>query len=163
MMLSSVAFSATLIALVVAAAMFAAVMLLAMMLVTRRICDLPQVSGSKSFGRLIGASADSGIELDSSLIQSHLRSPSDAAADKNISLSLLQEACQGSVSLTVCICDLFFYNCAVLNIIQLELLRMTEMLEHLSVLISHCDSHTIISFLRYIAFKIFMGKAILSA
>lgn len=51
------------------------------------------------------------------------------------------------MSASIRVYDLFSYDPAVLDIIQFELLGMSEMLKNLSVFVSNCDSHCIASFL----------------
>ena len=58
------------------------------------------------------------------------------------------------MSASVRVNNLFSYDPAVLNIIQLKLLRMSKMLEHHSVFISDCDSHGITSFLHNALMKL---------
>ena len=95
----------------------------------------------------IGRTGNPAVELDSRLSQRILCPHADAAADQCIRLRCFQEAGQCAVPAAVGWYDLLRDNFTVLHIVELELLRVTEMLEDLSVFVSYCDSHTACSFL----------------
>lgn len=73
------------------------------------------------------------------------RTAADAAADQYIHIALLKQSCQRSVALPVRSDHFTLYYLPVFHIIYLELLRMSKMLEHLTILIRYCNSHNLIS------------------
>ena len=95
----------------------------------------------------IGRTGNPAVELDPRLSQRILCPHADAAADQCVRLRCFQEAGQCAVPAAVGWHDLLRDNYTVLHIVELELLRVTEMLEDLSVFVSYCDSHCISSFL----------------
>ena len=96
----------------------------------------------KRFGCCVRRTGYAAVELDARLGQRVLRAHADAAADQDIHLRGFQEACQRAMPTAVGRHDLFLNDFTVLHIIKLELLRVTEVLENLSVLISYRNSHS---------------------
>lgn len=73
------------------------------------------------------------------------RTAADAAADQYIHIALLKQSCKRAVALPVRSDHFTLHYLPVFHIIYLELLRMSKMLEHLTILIRHCNSHNLIS------------------
>ena len=82
-----------------------------------------------------------GIVFKRSLRESILCAHTDTATNQCINLCRLQESRKSAMTATVCIDDLLVYDLSVLDIIEFELLRMSEMLEDFSAVISNCDFH----------------------
>ena len=83
------------------------------------------------------------VELYPGLGQGGLRTHADPAADQGVGLRGFQETGQRAVAAAVGGYDLLRYDFAVLHVVELELLRVAEMLEDLSVFISYRNSHSI--------------------
>ena len=81
------------------------------------------------------------VEFDSGSRESILCAHTDTATNQCINLCRLQESRKSAMTATVCIDDLLVYDLSVLDIIEFESLRMSEMLEDFSAVISNCDFH----------------------
>ena len=130
---------------VAAAAMIAAAVAFAVVVVVvaADIGIVIQFAGDQGLGCRVGAAADTAIELDARLGQSHLGAAADAAADQNVRVEGIQNPCQGAVTAAHGVHNFRRYDLAVLNIINLKLLGMAEVLEDVAVFVSNCDSHMI--------------------
>ena len=132
-----------------AAFMFFSVMMVAVvffpvmmpMVVAPGVGIIFQRSLRKSFCGGICSTLDSGIKCDSRIRKRCLRSHADSSADQRIRFYCLQEARKGTVSASVGINDLLIYDLSAFDVIQLELLGVSEMLEDLPVVICDCYSH----------------------
>ena len=100
-----------------------------------------ELSFSKSLGCSIRRTGNSCTECDSCFGKCHLGTHSDSAADKDIGLGFIEETCQSTVTISIDINDLLADDLTVLDIVDLELLSVSEMLEDFSVLVGYCDSH----------------------
>ena len=89
----------------------------------------------QSFYRIIRASGDAAVKLNSGFCQRILGSCSDSAADQRICLQIRKKACQSAMPASICIYNLLFCNFPIFHIIDLELLRMSEVLKYFSVFI----------------------------
>ena len=89
----------------------------------------------------IGTARNAAIEVNRSGRQGLLGSAADAAGNDGIDFLGLQETDQGTVSLTIRADDIGFDDIPVFDIINLELRRMTEMLEYIPIFIRNCYSH----------------------
>ena len=78
----------------------------------------------------VGGTGNAAVKLDVCLGQRVLRAHADAAADQRVHLRRFQEAGQRSVPAAVCGHDLFGDDLPVLYVVELELLRMAEMLKN---------------------------------
>ena len=87
------------------------------------------------------------VERDARFRKRVARAHADAAADQRVRLRCFQETGERAMSAAVRVRDLFGDDFSVGHIIELELLRVAEMLKDLSVFIGDCDSHMIRSFL----------------
>ena len=94
--------------------------------------------------RCVASSADTTVEFDTRIGKCHLRTTADTSADENISTDDRQKSHKCSVSLTVGVDYFRGYDCIILNFIDLELLRVAEMLKDLSVFVSNCYFHAFI-------------------
>ena len=101
----------------------------------------------QSLSGRIGRTGDTAVELDARLGQRSLRAHANAAADQRVHLCGFQKSGQCTVAAAVGGYDLLRDDFPVLHVIELELLRVAEMLEDLSVFVSYCNSHSIRSFL----------------
>ena len=110
----------------------------------------------------IRRAAHAAVKLNSGLGQCVLRTHADAPADQRVRLGSLQETGQCAVPAAVGGNDLLRDNPAILHVVKLKLLGMTEMLEDLSVFISYCDSHISCSFLNNV-FRSLIVQSIVSA
>ena len=95
----------------------------------------------------ISVAGAAGVQLDACLCQSHLGTAADAAADEAVYPVGSQEARQGAMAAAVGVHYLGGDYGAVFHIVELELSRMAEVLEDLSVFIGNCDFHVDASFL----------------
>ena len=94
-----------------------------------------QSARDKSVHSLVCRAGDSAVQCDPHLAQSGLCSSSDASADQRVRADSLQKPRQRSVTLAVGTCDLRIDYLSVLDIVELEILCPSEMLEYLSA----CD------------------------
>ena len=104
--------------------------------------------------RRIRFTADAAIESDAGRGQRHLGSAANAAANQGVYPSLHQEACQGTMAIAVGVDHFCAGDFIPRHLIDLELLRMAEVLEDLTVFISDCDFHIRFSFSFVIGFVI---------
>ena len=102
--------------------------------------------------RLVRRPRYAGIELDLRLGQGGSGTAANTAANKYICFYSGEYAGQCTVTGAVGIYKLCFNNLAVFNIVQFELLGVTEMLKDVSVFVSYCDSHNICSFFCFVFF-----------
>ena len=127
------------------AAVFSAGMLMLMMLTA-----YVRIKAERSFqvfrNRIVRAAADTAQKSDPRIRQRRLRACSDAAADQYVHLRPGKKPRQSSMTLPVCIDNLLLYDRSVFNVIQFKLRRMSEMLEHISILVSYCNPHFTCSF-----------------
>ena len=107
----------------------------------------------QSFYRIIRASGDAAVKLNSGFCQRILGSCSDSAADQSVHLQIRKKACQSAMPASICIYNLLFCNFPIFHIIDLELFRMSEVLEYFSIFIGYCYSHLILSFRRNLQFQ----------
>ena len=89
----------------------------------------------------IGISGCAGNNPDSGFLQRGHRAGSKAAADKHIDTISSQNHSQRLMLYAICAHNLCMEYSAVIRIIDLELLRSSEMLEDTAVFIRYCDSH----------------------
>ena len=132
-----------------AAAVFTANVLLTVMMVmvvTFCIGIIRKVPCNKALYCLVCISVDTAIELNPCLCKCHLCAAANAAADQHIYIEPGKKTGKGTVSASVGIDYLCGENFPPFNGINLELLRMTEVLKNFTIAISYCDFHLMISF-----------------
>ena len=98
-----------------------------MVMITGWILVLHKRLCKESLYRFIGTAHISSVEGDASLLHSHLCASADTSADQNVSLCIFQKSRKSTVSCAHCSNYLFAYDLAVSNIVELELLGLTEM------------------------------------
>jgi hypothetical protein len=117
------------------------------MMITMCIRIIFQITLRESFCCRVRRALNTGIEFYTRIGQRHLRAHADATADQRVNFLCLKESGQRAVSASIGVYYLFSRDPAILRVIQLELLRMSEMMENLSIFVGDCDSHTCTSFL----------------
>ena len=110
----------------------------------------------------VGRTGNAAVEPDPRLGQCVLRTHADAAANQRVHLRGFQETGQRPVSAAVSGHDLLRDDLSIFHVIELELLRVAEMLEDLSVFVSYRNSHRIQSFLHDV-FHSLIIKPVVSA
>lgn len=100
-----------------------------------------KIAGNESIYRFIGITTDTAVELYSVFCQCHLCAATNNAANKYICFYSGEHACKCAVAGAVGIYQLCFNDLAVFNIVQFELLGVTEMLKYIAVFIGNCDFH----------------------
>ena len=130
-----------------AAVLTAAMAAFVIVVITSGIVCIGEGTGQQFGYPLIGVTGAAGVEPDPGFRQGHLGAGADAAADQAVYLLICQEAGQRTMAAAVGVHDLRGDHLASRYIIELELLRMAEMLKNRSVLISHCNFHVHVSFL----------------
>ena len=90
---------------------------------------------------LVRRSLDATIELYPGLSKGYLGAHPYSAADKDIGLDRIKEACKCAVAASVGVYNLLVDDLPVLDVVDLELLGVSEMLEDLPVVICDCYSH----------------------
>ena len=132
-----------------ATAVFTASVLLAVMMVmvvAFGIGIISKVPCNKALYRLVCISIDTAIELNACLGKCHLCAAADTAADQHICIELGKKPCECTMSASVGVDHLSGENFIAFNSINLELLRVTEVLKNFTIAISYCDFHLMISF-----------------
>ncbi len=99
--------------------------------------------------RFISHARNPSEKLYAGFCQSILGSCADTAANQHVHAGFCQKISQCPVSLPVGIDNLAARYFSVFNIVKLELLGMSEMLENHAVLIGRCDLHIHILFFRF--------------
>ena len=122
------------------AAVVAAGMAFAVM-VAADIGVVVQIACQECFHSVVSIAGNAAVELDAGLSQGHLSAAADAAADQNVDTTVEQEICQGAVTAAIGIHDFGRNNGAVFNVVNLELLGVTEMLENQLICVSNCNFH----------------------
>ena len=116
------------------------------MVVTFGIGIISKVSCNKALYRLVCISVDTAIELNAGLGKCHLCTAANAAADQHIYIELGKKARKCAVSASIGVDHLSEKDFIPFNGINLELLRVTEVLKNFTITISYCDFHLMISF-----------------
>ena len=132
---------------VIRAMIVAAIAFMMLVMIAAGVRIIFQASFCQGFRRHVSVTVHPGIQPDTCVRQRHLSAHANAAAYQRVCLGSLQETGQRSMTAAVGIYDLLPDDFAILHIIELELLRVSEMLEDLSVFIGDCDSHGFASFL----------------
>ena len=130
-----------------AMAAFGVLMSLAVM---RAVClrRIVKRTGEMLCDSLVRRALDAGIDADAGIRERLDRARADAAADQHIDLMRLQKFRKRTVTAALCADDLRPLDRIVLDIVELECLRMTEVLKHraIFIFIGDCNSHCIFSF-----------------
>ena len=108
---------------------------------THRVRVVGQAPRQQGGHRPVGVPRRAGVESDARLGQSVSGAAADAAADEGLHAVLPQEARQGPVAAAVGVHHPAGDHRAVFHVVELELLRVAEVLEYLTVFISDCDFH----------------------
>ena len=111
----------------------------------------------------VSGTGDTAVKLNPGLGQRILCTHADAAADQRVRLCRFQEPGKSAVAAAVGRDDLLRNDFAVLHIVELELLGVTEMLEDLSVFVGYCDSHLSWSFLNDVLCSLIVEPIVTSA
>ena len=111
--------------------------------VTSGIGIILQRAVCKSLCCRVGRTGNPAVKPNPCFGQRSLSAHADAAANQRIRLRGFQKAGQRTVAAAVGGNDLFRDDPAALHVIELELFRVAEMLEDLSVFISYRNSHSI--------------------
>ncbi|SFP37593.1 hypothetical protein SAMN05216343_106155 [Oscillibacter sp. PC13] len=134
---------------ITATAVFTASVLLTVMMVmvvAFGIGITSKVPCNKALYRLVCISCDTAIERNACLGKCHLCATSNAAADQHIDIELGKKARKCAVSASIGVDYLSGENFITFNGINLELLRVTEVLKNFTIAVSYCDFHLMISF-----------------
>ena len=123
---------------VVAAALFTFAVVVMVVAVGTGGDELPPQVG---VDRFVGAALRTGDDRDPGLRQRVHGTAAQAAADQDVDGIVREEACQGAVTDSVGSDDLTGDDFAVLDIIDLEILSSSEMLENIPVVIGCCNFH----------------------
>ena len=132
-----------------ATAMFTASVVFAVMMVmvvAFGIGIISKVPCNKALYCFVCISCDTTIELNTCLGKCHLCTTSNAAADQHIDIELGKKARKCAVSASIGIDYLSGKDFIPFNSINLELLRVTEVLKNFTIAVSYCDFHLMISF-----------------
>ena len=116
---------------------------------TVRLRRIDERAGEMLGDRLVRRALDARQDADARLAERLDGAGADAAADQRLDLVLLQETGERTVAAALCADDLRRLDGAVLDIVELECLRMAEVLEHRTsfIFIGDCNSHRSFSFL----------------
>ena len=131
----------------VISAVMPVILVVVIVVVTVNVRVIDQSSVQQSAYSVIRAPGNAAVQLDSGSLQSVLGSGTDTTTNQRINIIALQETGQRSMSVAVPSRNPGFSDFAVLHCIQLELLRVSKMLENVPVFIGDSDFHTIPSLL----------------
>lgn len=132
-----------------ATAVFTASVVLAVMMVmvvAFGIGIISKLTCNKALYCLVRISVDTAIELNACLGKCHLRTAANTAADQHIHIEPGKKAGKCAVSASIGVDHLIGENFIAVYGINLELLRVAEMLKNFTIAISYCDFHLMISF-----------------
>ena len=132
-----------------ATAVFTASVILTVMMVmvvAFGIGIISKVPCNKALYRFVCISVDTAIKLNTGLGKCHLCTAANAAADQHIYIELGKKAGECAMSASVGVDDLCRKNSIPVYGINLELLRVAEMLKNFTITVRYCDFHLMISF-----------------
>ena len=115
--------------------MAAAVTLPVVVMVAANIGVEVQLTRCQGLRRFVRIAGDTAVQLDARLFQRHLGTAADAAADERVHLHRCQQPRQSAVSAAARVHHFGSDNLSVFQIVELELICVTEMLAALSVFI----------------------------
>lgn len=138
MMVIVVMAAAAVVVIVIMLVAAAAVIMMMIVVITVGAGVLRKDAGQQLGNRFVRRAGDAGVERDISVIQRDLRAHADAAADERIHAELLEHTGEGAVSAAGDRHDALGHL-AVFDFINLELLRMAEVLEDLTVFVGDCN------------------------
>ena len=142
------------------AAVISAGMLLSMMVVVVALYVgiKSKRTAKQCFDCGIRRATNTAVKFDSCLCQCHLCSAADAAANKSINTERRKKSCQCSVTATIGVNHFTIYNFSAFYCVNPKLLGMTEVLKDLSVFISYCNFHIVISILLFFSIDLTRRK-----
>ena len=117
----------------------AAVTLLVVMVGAAGVGVKDQRAGKISRRSAVSLAGDATAQPDAGLCQCHLCTAADAAAQQHVHAIAHQKAHQCTVPLPIGGDHLGTGNATLLSGVQLELCRVAEVLEHLTIFIRNCD------------------------
>lgn len=107
-------------------------------------------TAEQSVYRCVALARNASVQFYSGCGKRHSRTAAYSSANKRIYAFLRQKRSQRAVSLPFGIRHGSRYYGAVFDLVNLKFFGMPEMLINLSVVVSYCDFHDIISFFRFI-------------
>ena len=141
MMTTAAAAAVTAAAVIAAGMLLPVVVIVVIVVIAADIGIEVQRTGQEQGNCLIGISPDTAVKLDAGLVQRHLGTAADTAADQNIGMKTAQQICQCAMTAAHGINDLGGNDLAVFHIIDLELGTVAKMLENITAFVSNCNSH----------------------
>ena len=112
-----------------------------MALVNSRIGIVSELAPEVHFDRGVRASGKSGDVCDAHVYHHVARAGAHPSAEEDIGADLLDDGSDTAVACTVAVDHLGGYYLGILDVVDLELLCPSEMLEYFSVLVGDCDLH----------------------
>ena len=100
-----------------------------------------ELAGEKRANRIICIPDNAAVEFYPCFGKSRLSSRSDSAANEDFNAVLFQKSRKSTVSASVCGNDNHSLDFSVLGVVELEVLRVTEMPEYLSVIVCYRNFH----------------------
>ena len=130
---------------VVTIPMTAAVVALTVVVVVgaNRVGVIIQAPGQQGVHLGVGVAGGAGEKLDARLGQGVAGSAADAPADESLHPVGSQEAGQGPVAAAIGVYHLGGHDLPILHLVNLELLRVSEVLKYLTIFISNRKFHLI--------------------
>ena len=131
-----------LMAVVLAAVVLAAPMIrIVFMVMTAEVAPRIQCSRNKSFYDLIDVSGSPADNFDADLVQSHLRTAADPAADQHFDSECVKDSRQRAMTVFAGRDNAGTKQFIALGLIDGEFRGVPEVLEHFSVFTCDCDDH----------------------
>lgn len=109
---------------------------------------LYNLAGKEGIYDVVAIACRAGEDIDAGLSESANSPAADATADEHVNATRCKHAGKGAMTGTVRAYHLRRYNLTILNVVDLELLRSTKVLENLTVFVRDRDPHTVLLLVR---------------
>ncbi len=133
------------------AALMAVAVLVAVAVATaaaRGALGLRDLTRKEGVHDVVAVARRTGIDIDAGLSEGVNSPTADATADKHVDAACCKHAGKSAMTSTIRAYYLRGYNLTTLNVVDLELLRSTKVLENLTVFIGYRDPHTVLLLVR---------------
>ena len=140
MLMAVAAASAALMAVAVPVAMAAAA--------ARGALGLRDLARKEGIHDVVAVARHAGIDIDAGLSEGVNSPAADATADKHVDATCCKHAGKGAMTSTIRAYHLRRYNLTVFDVVDIELLRSTKVLENLTVFVRDRNPHTVLLLVR---------------
>ena len=131
------------------AALMAVAVLVAVATATARgALGLRDLARKEGVHDVVAVARRTGIDIDAGLSESVNSPAADATADEHVNAARCKHAGKSAMPSTIRAYYLRGYNLAIFDVVDLELLRSTKVLENLTVFVGHRNPHTVLLLVR---------------